>query len=184
MLDALVTSKTRKKIILKFFLNSSANAYLRHLEQELNESPNALRIELNKFEKAKLLNTFIDGNKKFYQANTKHPLFPEIRNILLKTIGFDQIIANVIHPKIGNVEQIYITGKYAKGLHSNIIDLLFVGDPLYSNKLIKLLAKVETAINKKLRFLAIKPEELNEFLSPNMQEVILLWENNEEFKTY
>lgn len=64
MLDALITSKTRKKLLLKFFLNSSSYAYLRNLEQELNESPNALRIELGKFEKANMLISTMDGNKK------------------------------------------------------------------------------------------------------------------------
>src|SRR5210317_816386 len=102
MLDTLITSKTRIKLLLKFFLNSNASSYLRNLEGEFKESTNGIRLELNKFEKAGLLTSRMLGNKKVYKANTNHPLFNDIHNILLKYIGFDQIISTVIS-KLGNV---------------------------------------------------------------------------------
>ena len=50
MLDSLITSKTRIKLLLKFFLNTSTHAYLRGLADEFGESTNALRLELNHLE--------------------------------------------------------------------------------------------------------------------------------------
>ncbi len=50
MLGTLITSKTRVKLLLKFFLNSNAKAHLRGLETEFGESSNAIRLELNRFE--------------------------------------------------------------------------------------------------------------------------------------
>ena len=50
MLESLITSKTRIKLLLKFFLNSSTKAYLRGLEAEFGESTKAIRLELNRFE--------------------------------------------------------------------------------------------------------------------------------------
>ena len=96
MLEALITSKTRLKLLLKFFLNSSNTGYLRGLEPEFGESTNAIRQELNRFEKAELLVSKTQGNKKYYQANTNHPLFPEIHNLILKHIGIDEVIDKVI----------------------------------------------------------------------------------------
>ena len=55
MLDSLITSKTRIKLLLKFFLNSSMKAYLRGLAEEFGESTNAIRLELNHLEEAGLL---------------------------------------------------------------------------------------------------------------------------------
>jgi len=43
MLDTLVTSKTRLKLILKFFLNPHYSTYLRGLAEEFGESSNAVR---------------------------------------------------------------------------------------------------------------------------------------------
>jgi hypothetical protein len=47
MLQALITSRTRIKLLLKFFLNSSNTSYLRDLAAEFGESTNAIRLELN-----------------------------------------------------------------------------------------------------------------------------------------
>ena len=87
MLDTLITSKTRIKLMLKFFLNTKEESYLRGLEEEFGESSNSIRLELNKFEKAGLLDSRSKGNKKLFRANTKHPLFPDIHSLLLKHIG-------------------------------------------------------------------------------------------------
>jgi len=76
MLDTLISSQTRLKLLLKFFLNSSTSSYLRDLESEFGESTNAIRLELNRFEQAGLLSSASIGNKKMFSANTQHPLFP------------------------------------------------------------------------------------------------------------
>jgi len=39
MLEALITSKTRIKLMPKFFLNSASTGYLRGLASEFGESP-------------------------------------------------------------------------------------------------------------------------------------------------
>jgi predicted nucleotidyltransferase len=175
MLDTLITSKTRKKLLLKFFLNSDSYAYLRNLEQELDESPNALRIELAKFEKAKMLIAEQEGNKKMYRVNTSHPLFKDIRNIIFKTVGFDQIIEKVIS-KMGDIEKVYVTGSFAHGLNSNIIDLLFVGNAINTAYLLKLVEKAEKLIDKRIRYLAIKPGDLLNYVKIGENEALLLWD--------
>ena len=175
MLDTLITSRTRIKLLLKFFLNSNASSYLRNLEVEFGESTNAIRLELNKLEKAGLLNSRTDGNKKRFQANTKHPLFNDIHNILLKHIGFDKIINNVVH-KLGNVDSVYVTGDFARGINTSIIDLLFVGDDINKNFLIKLTDKVERLIKKRIRYLVFSVKDFEEYRK-NIDEKddLLLW---------
>ena len=84
MIEALISSQTRIKLLLKFFLNSKTKAYLRGLESEFGESTNAIRLELNRFEKAGMLSSEIEGNRKFFTANTAHPLYRELHNIVLK----------------------------------------------------------------------------------------------------
>ena len=157
MLDILITSKTRIKLLLKFFLNEQNKAYLRNLEAEFGESSNGIRIELNKFEQAGLLETKSEGNKKIFQANTAHPMFGDIRNILMKYTGLDKIVEEVI-TKLGNVEAVYLVGELAKGIDSPIIDLLFVGN-INKNYLLGLTEKAEKLIHKKVRFVIFTAEE-------------------------
>ena len=159
MLDTLITSKTRIKLLLKFFLNSKTSSYLRNLESEFGESTNSIRLELNKFEEAGLLKTSTSGNKKVFKANTKHPMFSDIQNILMKYTGLDKIIEQVIG-RLGNIESVYIVGDLAKGMDSPIIDLILVGD-IDKNYLLKLTEKAEQLINKKVRFVIFNTQEFN-----------------------
>ncbi len=175
MLEALITSKTRIKLLLKFFLNSSNTAYLRGLEPEFGESTNAIRQELNRFEKADLLTSNMEGNKKLYRANTQHPLFPEIHKLLLKHIGIDKVIDKVI-VKLGHLSEVYLVGELAKGKNSKVIDLWFVGENLDKNYLMNLAEKAEGLINRKIRFLILDNNELQEFLTnKSKSELLLVW---------
>jgi hypothetical protein len=175
MLDTLITSKTRLKLLLKFFLNSSARAHLRNLEAEFGESTNAIRLELNKFEEAGLLKSEIEGNKKVFRANTGHPLFSDIHNILLKTIGFDQIIDRVV-TKLGNVEMAFVTGDFARGKDTRIIDLVFVGNDINQEYLVKLATKTEDLIKRKIRYVIFRTEEFEDYRRKiTSKDLLLIW---------
>jgi len=149
MLETLITSKTRVKLLMKFFLNANAESYLRNLESEFGDSTNGIRLELNKFEEAGMLKSEFKGNKKFFKANTNHPLFPEIHNIILKHIGIDKILDEVIK-NIGNLGKVFLVGDFAKGKDSAIIDLVFVGDDINKSYLLKIINKAETLIKRKI----------------------------------
>lgn len=177
MLEALITSKTRLKLLLKFFLNSSNISYLRGLEPEFGESTNAIRQELNRFEAADLLITKTKGNKKLYQANTNHPLFPEIHILLLKHVGLDKVIDKVIK-NIGDLTEVYLVGELAKGKNSKVIDLWFVGKKLDSGYILELTEKLEGIISRKIRYILLSLKELSDFkATKKSDEMLLLWKS-------
>ncbi len=158
MLDTLITSKTRIKLLLKFFLNSKTQSYLRNLESEFGESSNAIRLELNRFEDAGLLTSSSVGNKKMYMANIQHPLYNDIHSILLKFVGFDQILDKVTS-QIGDLKAAYVTGELAIGLDSQVIDLILIGDKMDRNYITTLIEKAEKLTMRKIRFLILTMEE-------------------------
>lgn len=175
MLEALITSKTRIKLLLKFFLNSDTSGYLRSLEPDFKESTNAIRQELNRFEEAGLLTSETAKNRKLYHANKRHPLFPEINSLLMKYVGLDKIIEEVVN-KLGGLDSVYLVGELAKGNDSKIIDLWFSGKNIDKNYLLDLIGKVENILERKIRYIIINPEEKEEFLnSKSSNEVLLLW---------
>lgn len=173
MLETLITSKTRIKLLLKFFLNSDTRAYLRSLESEFGESSNAIRLELNRFEDAGLLVSSASGNKKLYQANRSHPFFNELNNIIFKFVGIDEIIEKVLR-RIGDLQSAYITGDFARGRDSKVIDLLLVGAELNRAYAAKLVEKAEKVIKRKIRLLIMDAEEVDSYISIN--EALLIWE--------
>jgi len=174
LIETLISSKTRVKLLLKFFLNSSTTAYLRGLEDEFGESTNGIRLELNKFEKAGFLKSELDGNKKIFKANIKHPLFGDINSIVMKLMGLDHVIDYVLQ-RMGDLKKVYLVGKLANGQDTDIIDLVLVGE-INKNFLLELIEKAEKKIDKKIRYIHYKTEEfhLEKIKEPGMHP-LLLW---------
>jgi DNA-binding transcriptional ArsR family regulator len=180
LLESLVTSKTRIKLLLKFFLNQETAGYLRGLAEEFGESSNAVRIELNRLTEAGLLTVRDDGRTKLYQANTKHTLFPELHSVVKKYMGIDQLIEKVLS-QLGKVEQAFITGDYAEGKDSGIIDLVIVGQ-INKDYLNHLIFKTESMISRKVRVLVLSESEF-EKLKPKLKadKALLIWDENGAF---
>ena len=159
MLDTLVTSKTRIKLLLKFFINPHTKAYLRELAKEFGESTNSVRLELNRLTKANLLVSQIRGRTILYNANTEHSFFRDIQNIALKYVGIDHIIENMVQ-SLGEVQSAYIIGDYARGMDSGIIDLLLIGK-IDQEILQQLIEKTEKLIKRKIRPMLLTEKEFN-----------------------
>ena len=173
MLEAIITSKTRIRLLVKFFLNPTMSAYLRQLAEEFGESTNAVRVELNRLTEAGLLESEAKGNVINYKAKQSHPLFPEIRSIVSKMTGLDSIVEWVIE-RLGEVEEAYLIGDYAKGIDSGIMDVIVVGkiDKAYLTNLIE---KAEDLMQRKIRYLVMNDVELNNYKKRNNDPILLLW---------
>jgi len=158
MLESLITSKTRIKLLLKFFINPSTKAYLRELAKEFDVSTNSIRLELNRLEKSNLLTSQAQGRTVQYQANTKNTLFKDIRSIALKYVGIDSLIENIIS-KLGDLRSAYIIGDYAQGADTGIIDVVLIGN-IDKDILNQLVEKTEIIIHRKIKWLILEEEEL------------------------
>jgi predicted nucleotidyltransferase len=179
MINALITSETRIKLLRKFFLNSRTTAHLRGLETEFGESSNAIRIELNRFEDAGLLHSLRDGNKKVYQANPDHPLFGDIHSIIMKEAGIDRVIDKVIQ-RLGNLICIYLTGDFARGKDSPVIDLILVGENIDREYLARKIMQAEELVGRKVSYVVLHPDEANcHLMKLKKSDLLPLW-NNEE----
>jgi hypothetical protein len=158
MLKSIITSDTRIKLLLKFFLNPKTKGYLRQLSTEFNESTNGIRVELNKLEEAKILSSRFEGRNKIYRANSSHPLFNELRNIVLKSTGIDKVISNIIQ-KVGNINSAFIRGDYAVGNDSGLIELVIIGSNLNNSEIERVRKKTEKLIERKISILLLTEDE-------------------------
>ena len=174
MLETLITNKTRIKLLYRMFLNPDSKGYLRGLEEEFGESSNAIRIELNRFEAAGMLESYLDKNKKIYRANKKHPLYSLINEVIHKQLGFDQILEKVIQ-KLGSVKQVYLTGPLSQGLNQGPLEIILIGDKINVTNLNQLVDKVEKSIGRSITPTIYEPVDLKtEQL--NSSDWLLLWE--------
>jgi predicted DNA-binding protein YlxM (UPF0122 family) len=176
LFDGLITSKTRIRILLRFFLNSETRSYLRELAKEFNVSSNAVREELNQLTKTNLLISEKKGRLVYYQANKHHPLFAEIKSMVRKVAGIDQVIDNIAS-RLGELKCAYLIGDYAEGRDTGIIDIFLVGD-IDQYQLNDLSRKTERYINRKIRSLVLNEDEFKD-LKPKFESWprVLIWES-------
>lgn len=176
MLEALITSKTRLKLLTKFFLNNGTQAYLQELASEFGESSNGVRIELNHLTKAKLLIPHREGRTILYEANTQHGLYSTIQEALQKNVGLDRLV-DVLVKRCGDIKAAWVVGDYAKGNDSGLIDLVVLG----SVNLLEFQSavdKTEKLINRKIRYLVLDTQELkclNRYLK--LENSLQIWGN-------
>ena len=175
LLSGLIASKTRIKLLMRLFFNPKARSYLRELAKEFNVSTNAVREELNQLKRTDLLKSEKDGRQIYYMANTEHALFPELKSMVAKVMGIDQVIDSIIQ-RLGNLEKAYLIDDYADGKDTGIIDLVLVGD-IDSYHLNDLSKKTERYIKRKIRTLVLSPSEYRNFMTElNKRPNIIIWE--------
>ncbi len=163
ILDKIFTGKIRVQLLTKLLLNPASTVYLRGLERDLGVSSNTVRLELNKLSDMQLIQEQADNENtktKHYSVNTKHPMFKSLRGVIMQYVGLDQIIENVLG-KLGNVDEVYLTGDLALGKNNPFVDLVIVGD-VDKSYLYQLIEKAETLIDKKIRAAIYQPEEFTE----------------------
>ena len=175
----LISSKTRIKLLVRFFFNPNTSSYLRELAKEFNVSTNSVREELNQLTKTSLLKSQKNGRQVHYMANREHPLFPELKAMVGKVMGIDQVIDGIVN-RLGELERAYLIDDYAEGKDLGIIDLVLVGD-IDQYHLNDLSRKTERYIKRKIRSLVLTKEEYKD-IRPRLENRprILIWEANKK----
>tara|TARA_A100001011_G_scaffold252505_1_gene260703 strand:- start:104 stop:616 length:513 start_codon:yes stop_codon:yes gene_type:complete len=152
MLNYLITSKTRLRMLIKFFISAANNGYLNGLANEFNESTNSIRKELNNLSNAGYLKKSKNNNKVIYNANTSHPMFGVLQKIVRQHLGLEEIVEKVID-KIGDVDKIALTGEYARGFDSGNIEIVINGKDVNKDYLDNIKPIIKKKIGREVSFL-------------------------------
>ncbi len=152
MLNSLITSKTRLRMLIKFFVSAANKGYLNGLASEFNESTNSIRKELNNLSDAGYLLKSKQNNRIIYNADIKHPLFKVLQKIVRQHLGLEEIVETVIS-RIGDLDLIALIGDYAKGIDSGFIQILIIGDKVNNEYLENLKPKIKDKISREVDFI-------------------------------
>ena len=139
-------------MLIKFFVSAANNGYLNGLANEFNESTNSIRKELNNLSSAGYLQKSKNNNKVIYNANTSHPMFGVLQKIVRQHLGLEEIVETVID-RIGDVDQIALTGEYAKGMDSGNIEIIINGKDVNKDYLDNIKPKIKKKIRREVSFL-------------------------------
>jgi DNA-binding transcriptional ArsR family regulator len=138
-------------VLVKFFIRAANKGHLNALASEFGESTNGVRKELNKLKDAGYLISNKEQNKVIYRANTEHPLYSVLQQLVKKHLRLDEMVEAIVK-RIGDVQKIILIGDYAKGIDSGLIEVLLIAKNINENYIIELEKKLKNKIGRKVVF--------------------------------
>ncbi|OIO20776.1 hypothetical protein AUJ17_05525 [Candidatus Micrarchaeota archaeon CG1_02_47_40] len=152
MLNYLITSKLRRKLLSVFFTNPHGSFYARSLARALSAQTNEVWAELKNLQEGGFLVTRREGNLIYYSANRQNPLYEELRRIILKTEGLGSQLVDEF-AKIGGAHFAFIYGSAARGDEGakSDIDLMIIGDAKM-DEISRLVQKIERKTAREINY--------------------------------
>jgi predicted transcriptional regulator len=154
MLNRVIGSEARVKILNAFLIEPDKQYYLRQLARDLGLQVNSVRRELNNLEELGLIEVVdkeaTGKEKKYYAVNSNFLLFNELRALFLKAqlSGISKFIADV--QKICTPQLFILSGFFVNSPES-ITDLLIVGD-LKRDSFLKRLRSFEQELGREINY--------------------------------
>ncbi|MGA7797588.1 nucleotidyltransferase domain-containing protein [Methanoregula sp.] len=159
MLEALIPSKTRVKLLSLFLLNPGREYYVREIARMTEENTNAVRRELANLESFGLITGQKKGNQQYYTVKRDFFLYDDLQKIVIRTEGVARTIRENL-AGLGPVDCMFVYGSFARhdaGAKSDI-DLFIVGD-VDENRVIPLVHESEQATNREINYTLMRRDE-------------------------
>ncbi len=121
--------QVRAEVLRLLFADAAQEVHVRDLERQSGLNVKTVQDELEKLTKADLLTNRRDGNRRYYRANASHPLFPDLQQLVLKTAGLRDVLADAL-AKVKGIEVAFVFGSLASGSGKAVsdVDLLVIGE--------------------------------------------------------
>ena len=149
--DALFT-KTQQRVLGALFGQPDRSFYASELIRDAGTGSGAAQRELARLEASGLIVTRRIGNQKHYQANAASPLYSELRNIVLKTVGLAEPLGDALKPLSSAIRAAFVYGSVAKATDQSAsdIDLMIISDSLTYGEVFGALERVTRTVGRKV----------------------------------
>lgn len=158
-LESIFSSKARTEILALFLINPKDKYYVREICKATGLPLQSAQRELKNLESFGLLERKAEGNRVFYEIKTGFFLYPELKNIILKTTGLGDILRSSLQDQ-RDIKAAFIYGSYAKDTQNTLSDIdLFVVGSIASRKLHAIINKTQKELTREIRFVNFSPLE-------------------------
>ena len=154
----LLSSRARAEIFRLLFNGTGDELHVREIERRSGLNDSTLRQELRKLVRLDLVQSRRDSNRVYYRAKTESPLYPEIRNLVLKTSGLSDVLKSALTDK--RIRVAFVFGSIAGGEEKagSDVDLMVIGQ-LGLRDLSRLLSGIEEKIGREVNPHVLREEE-------------------------
>jgi len=154
----LLSSRARAEIFRLLFNGTGDELHVREIERRSGLNDSTLRQELRKLVRLDLVQSRRDSNRVYYRAKTESPLYPEIRNLVLKTSGLSDVLKSALTDK--RIRVAFVFGSIPRGEEKagSDVDLMVIGQ-LGLRDLSRLLSGIEEKIGREVNPHVLREEE-------------------------
>ncbi len=165
MIEALFSSKTRVRLLARLLLSPGESFYVRQLAALEGLSYNAVQREAAALSDAGILSREESGNRVYYSADERCPIYGELRVILLKTVGLGDVLRRALRKGEETIRVAFLFGSFGRGEEKaeSDVDLAIIGS-ISSRKLSTLLAEPKRVLGREVNYVVFPVEEFRERL--------------------
>jgi predicted nucleotidyltransferase len=159
MLDRLFSSRVRVRLMTLYLLHPDVGFHVRELSRQVDANYSAIWKELKNLEQVGLLSSENSMGRKVYRLDTAFPIMPELRSIILKTVGAGDLIRQALD-EVGGIDAAFIYGSFAGGepdMQSDL-DLMIIGKIKLSD-LSSSIAAIEEKLTRPVNYIIYSQEE-------------------------
>ena len=129
LLAEILSSNIRAEIFRNLFGIEKQSLHLREIERRTGFAVGTVQQEIKKLQRLDIITRIKDGNRINYKANTNHPLYPEIRNLVLKTSGLADVLKTALSTE-AKIKIAFVFGSFARKEEkaASDVDLMVIGD--------------------------------------------------------
>ena len=150
LLTEIFSSRVRAELFRLLFGIGPEELHMRELERRTGCAIGTIQTELKKLLRLGLVSSRRDGNRLYYKANRQHPLYPELRGLVLKTVGLVDVLQSALAKDAG-IRVAFVFGSIARQEEEtgSDIDLMVIGR-LGLRQLTGLLAGIGTQVGREI----------------------------------
>jgi predicted nucleotidyltransferase len=152
--------KVRSAVLGLLFSHTDESYYLREIVRKTGGGHGAVQRELAHLLKLGLVTRAARGREVFYQANRASPIFPELRGLIIKTVGVADVLREALAPLADRVQVAFIYGSFAKGEETaeSDVDVMIVGEVGFA-EIVSALHPAQDRIGREVNPSVFAPDE-------------------------
>jgi len=189
MLETLLGSKLRAKVLVWLFTHPDQHYFVRQLSSLLKEDSTNISRELIRLEKSRLLISTKQGRQKYYQVNNGSPVYHELHGLIIKTSGIADVLRSALVPASREISIAFIFGSIASSNEDTAsdIDVMVVGTISFG-EVVSLLSPAEEKLGREINSVVYPLSEFQEKVKENHhfvktvlegQKIFLIGDENE-----
>lgn len=167
MLDGIISSRTKRKILTLLLINPKGRFYVRELARHIEENVNSVRYELKRLTSIGLISSEKVANLLYYKINTRCPIYKDLKHLIYKTEALGSYLKQISNlPDDIQLAFVYGSTAYDREMEKSDIDLFIVGD-IKGEQLHHHIIELEQKISREINTIHMSPSEFKAKIRKN-----------------